>query len=308
MTAKIKTNDFISIENKIGFIDGLRDRFTGEKVPEGEQRMFNSYNTNALVYTFLEYPDSTTAGLPKFANLPDLKTATLTNTYQTNSINFVLPLEEIISTVKYNDLGDGNWDMKLMSMPVLKANVIHSIEDFNNFLKSFNDMYDYIQAALDSLTNNFKIDLKFFNTYGPSRHFYYYDNADESKLMDKINMSIRFGIKFSISTGVENAVSEIKNYIKDYIESDEVSLISAPSLYISNLIQDIKNNFQNISYITFKGVNSYGENIQKFESEVNDINVLESSFDTSNVIPEYLNIYYVYTKGIKTPQITIDIL
>jgi hypothetical protein len=126
--------------------------------------------------------------------------------------------------------------------------------------------------------------------------------------MDKINITLRFGIKFSINNGIENAVAEVKDYIKSYVESDEVSLISAPSLFISNLIRSMENSFQSIAFIVFKGLNDYDENIQRFESEVNDINVLEGSFATRDVIPEYLTIDQIITKGIKTPQIIIDVI
>ena len=101
---------------------------------------------------------------------------------------------------------------------------------------------------------------------------------------------------------------QTKSLIRSYIESDEVSLISAPSLYISNLITDIQNNFQNVSYVTFKGVNDYPESVQKFESEVNEINSIEGSFSTKDVVPEYLNIDQIIKRTIKTPQIIIDVL
>ena len=131
---------------------------------------------------------------------------------------------------------------------------------------------------------------------------------DQKIVMDKINITLRFGIKFSINNGIENAVAEVKDYIKSYVESDEVSLISAPSLFISNLIRSMENSFQSIAFIVFKGLNDYDENIQRFESEVNDINVLEGSFATRDVIPEYLTIDQIITKGIKTPQIIIDVI
>ena len=117
-----------------------------------------------------------------------------------------------------------------------------------------------------------------------------------------------FGVKFNITNGVENAVASLKEYITTYVESDEISLINAPSLYISNLIQSIINDFESVAYVTFKGLNSYNESVQKFESEINDINVLEGSFATNDVVPEYLTIDTVITKTIKTPQIIIDVL
>jgi hypothetical protein len=169
-------------------------------------------------------------------------------------------------------------------------------------------MYSYLKAAMENLVNNFDIDLKFFNTYGPSRHFYYYDNYGKSGLMDKVNISLRFGVKFNINSGVETVTNNLIRYITDYVENDKISLISSPSLYISNLIQSIINDFESISYITFKGLNNYREDVQSFESEITDINVLEGSFATNDVVPEYLTIDNIITKTIKTPQVIIDVL
>ena len=308
MTATIKTNDYISLENQIQIIEGFTG-FNGD--PETNPVMIPSYNGTAMLYTFLVYDDSTSKGVHSFSAVPGFEDATMTNSYQaTENMAFVIPVPEIISTLRYVDLGAGNYSFELYSVPMVKANSMKTTEDFNNFLSSFRSMYGYIQDAVNQLTNNFEIDLKFFNTYGPSRHFYYYTNDpnDTGTLMNRVNISIHFGIKVSINTGIENLVQELKDYIKTYIESSEVSLISAPSLYISNLITDIINNFQNITYVTFNGVDNYDENVQRFESEVNDINVLEGSFSTADVIPEYLNIDFIQEKSIKTPQIIIDLL
>ena len=307
MQGKLKTNDYISLNNKIQIIEGLKDVETGED--ETDPVLLTSYETRAIIYTFLKYDDSTTAGLHKFSHISDLANATLTNEYETEpELNFVIPIPEIISTLKYVDNMDGSYSFNLLSVPMVKANIMKSSTEFNSFLSNFRSMYEYLESAMEQLVNNFDVDLKFFNTYGPSRHFYYYDKNGGSALMDKINITLRFGIKFSINNGIENAVAEVKDYIKSYVESDEVSLISAPSLFISNLIRSLENSFQSIAYIVFKGLNDYDENIQRFESEVNDINVLEGSFATRDVIPEYLTIDQIIAKGVKTPQIIIDVI
>lgn len=308
MTAVIETDDYVSLNNKLQFISGFTEVSTGE--PYDQPVMITCYDESASVYTFLTYDDSTTAGVHKFTNDPELANSTLTNVYIANAnMAFIIPIPEIVSTLNYIDEGNGDYSFDLYSVPMIKANIVKTVEDFNNFLANFRSMYSYIQKAMESLTNNFIIDLKFFNTYGYSRHFYYQANNDDTaRLMDKINISIHFGVKFSITSGIENAVAEVKEYIRSYIESDEVSLISSPSLYISNLITDIQNNFQNVSYITFKGVNDYPESVQKFESEVNEINSIEGSFSTKDVVPEYLNIDQIIKRTIKTPQIIIDVL
>jgi len=307
MRGKLKTNDYISLSNKIQIIEGLYNIVDGSE--ETDPVLVPSYEGKANLYTFLKYEESTTPGLHIFSGVEELSDATLTNIYATyNELNFVIPVPEIISTLEYVDNHDGTYSFKLSSVPMVKANIMKTSTEFTAFLQNFRNMYEYVEAAMESLVNNFDIDLKFFNTYGPARHFYYYDKDGNSGVMDKINIRLHFGIKFSINNGIENAVAEVREFIKSYVESDEVSLISSPSLFISNLIRTLENSFQSISYIIFKGLNDYDENIQRFESEVNDINVLEGSFSTSDVIPEYLTIDHIIAMGTKTPQIIIDVI
>lgn len=373
LSAELTTNDFISLNNRIAITKGLSRMPNGKK--QTQEVMVKSYNCPATIYTFLNYPDSTTAGVHPYVSVPDFTDYTWTNTYTiTNDLNFVIPVSEIISTMKYEETdtvdmstleawlknsnvnmddihskdefdkyeewfehwrelmdADGRIDIsglreiymnhdlsilnpttdyhaRIISVPMVKANVMKTIEDYNTFLSNFRSMYSYLKAAMENLVNNFDIDLKFFNTYGPSRHFYYYDNYGKSGLMDKVNISLRFGVKFNINSGVETVTNNLIRYITDYVENDKISLISSPSLYISNLIQSIINDFESVSYITFKGLNNYREDVQSFESEITDINVLEGSFATNDVVPEYLTIDNIITKTIKTPQVIIDVL
>ena len=374
MTAELSTNDFISLTNRIAITRGMT-RYPNDR-KQSQEVMVQANNCQATIYTFLNYPDSTTAGLHPFSLSPELGGCTLTNTYKiTKDFNFVIPVSEIISTMTYEENEEKYYDsfagwlshnyvnmddihskeefdkyqeefeewrlqleadkkaetekaldnlylshsdtilnpttdynVRIVSVPMVKANIMKSTADYNTFLSNFRSMYSYLKSAMELLVNNFEVDLKFFNTYGPSRHFYYYDNYGASGLMDSVNIKLRFGVKFSITTGIENAVSSLIEYIIDYVESDKVSLINSPSLYISNLIQSIINDFESVAYITFKGLNNYNEGVQKFESEITDINVLEGSFATNDVVPEYLTVDQIIKKTIKTPQVIIDVL
>ena len=201
-----------------------------------------------------------------------------------------------------------DYNVRIISVPMVKANIMKSVEDYNNFLENFRSMYSYLKSAMENLVNNFDIDLKFFNTYGPARHFYYFDNTNNSDLMNSVNIKLHFGVKFNMTAGIENAVTQLKEYIIDYVESDKISLINSPSLYISNLIQSITNDFESVAYVTFKGLNDYSEAVQKFESEITDVNVLEGMYATNDVVPEYLTVNRVIAKTTKTPQIIIDVL
>lgn len=255
----------------------------------------------------------------KFINMDDIHTKEEFDRYEKyfdewrllmNADDRQLPYDEDIylSHSKSIATPSTDYNVRIISVPLVKANIMKSVDDYNNFLRNFRSMYSYLKLAMESLVNNFEIDLKFFNTYGPARHFYYYDNYGSSDLMNSVNIKLRFGVKFNTTSGIENAVSQLKEYIMDYVESDKVSLINSPSLYISNLIQAITNDFESVAYVTFKGLNSYKESVQKFESEITDINVLEGSFATNDVVPEYLTIDRQIAKTTKTPQIIIDVL
>ena len=373
MSAELTTNDFISLNNKLAITRGLNRMPYGKA--QTQEVMLKCYNCPATLYTFLKYDESTTAGMHPYASVDEFTDMTWTNTYTvTKDLNFVIPVSEIISTMKYEENETTDLDtfeasiknsylnmddihskeefdkyeeffdrwrilinadsrvnsagveeiyfshdesinnpttdylVRVMSVPMVKANVMKTPEDFNAFLNNFRSMYSYLKSAMENLVNNFDIDLKFFNTYGPARHFYYYDNLGTSGLMDSVNIKLHFGVKFTVNAGIENAVDTLTKYIIEYIESDKVSLINAPSLYISNLIQSIINDFESVAYVTFKGLNSYQENVQKFESEITDINVLEGSFATNDVVPEYLTVDQLITRSIKTPQVIIDVL
>ena len=373
MSAELTTNDFISLNNKLAITRGLLRMPYGKK--QTQEVMLTCYNCPATLYTFLKYDESTTDGMHPYSSVEEFADMTWTNTYSiSKDLNFVIPVSEIISTVKYEENDTTDFDtfeayiknsylnmdeihskeefdkyeeffdrwrilmnandrvnasgleeiylshddsinnpttdylVRIISVPMVKANVMKTAEDYNAFLRNFRSMYSYLKAAMETLVNNFDIDLKFFNTYGPARHFYYYDNYGSSGLMDSVNIKLHFGVKFNITAGIENAVATLTKYIIEYVESDKISLINAPSLYISNLIQSIINDFESVAYITFKGLNNYQENVQKFESEITDINVLEGSFATNDVVPEYLTVDQLITRGIKTPQVIIDVL
>lgn len=318
LTATITTNDYVSLSNKLEITTGMRSMIDGSDANDGDDGtvvLIDCYNTSLSVYTYIKYDDSYTNSLHELSELPEYSVFTKTNEYHTgddDSADFIVPMTEINSTMTYKQVtgtdGAVTLQYELDSVPLIKANFLKMTSGFDTFLERFNEIYAYINDCLSVLTNNFDIDLKFFNTYGKCRYFYIINNDNTKTLMDKTNISLHFGMKLNSSTAVESLTDSIKAYIKEYVESSTVSLVSDPVLYVSNLITELKNTYQVIDYIVFKGINDYGEAVQRLESEVSSKNLLEDTFDTAGVVPEFLNIDARYTNTVKSNQVIIDVL
>ena len=147
----------------------------------------------------------------------------------------------------------------------------------------------YIDNALEVLENNFGIDFKFFNTYGPSK-IYSIDEKGQ-QLISRVNLTLKFRLKLLQSTD-SYTVSYIIKDIKDILED----LNEITSLHIPNLITTITNNYRNsIEYFEFLGINDYGPGVQHlYKNEVSD----------PKVVPEFLT---VHTNEDLTPDIVIEL-
>jgi hypothetical protein len=307
----IKTNDYVSLKNQIQLTEGMIDPDTGEE--STDPYLAAGTDCKIELLTFYKYPDTHTTQLHKFNNLPFLQQFTLTNRYimsKDTKARFIIPVPEVRSYVQYANRGaNGKFGFRLEMIPLIKANYFKLPNARENFMDSFRNIYDYIRKSLDLLTNNFHIDMKFFNTYGYSKFYFKHEDLEEAtNPLDKINISISFDVKYTFTTDAEDMTKRLKEYIKKYIESREISLVSSPSLYVSNLIAGIKDNFPSIKFIKFNGINKYGPGMQTLESLVNETNVIQGVIETSKVIPEYLNVDYIIRNGKRTPQIFINIL
>ena len=338
MTQVVNTTDYVNLENKLEVSSGIKDRHTAEDA--GEHVLITSYGCNLELYTFYMLPDGEKY-FHEFDDNPELQPYTLTNKYVINpntQVNFMIPVPEIICTLVYvKGTGDSDFtNYECSKVPLVKANYLCKRENFKYFLSTFNNIYYYIRLSMDQLTNNFDINLKFFNTYGYSRHYIVpsdvdvtniinncncgcpncYCNQDkpilvengETYLINRVNIKMTYDVKFTINTDTDSTVASIKDYIRNYVESSEISLISKPNLSISKLTAELVNNFSQIDYLIFRGIDNYGESLQYIESEITEENIIQSNFSTADVVPEYLNIDYLYKENTKALQVTINVL
>jgi len=161
----------------------------------------------------------------------------------------------------------------IKSVPVLKYSYINDEERINTFLTNLENRREFINSALYVFENAFGIDMKFFNTYGPSKTFY----LDSGELINKTNIVFKFSVKLEPGAD-KNTVTNIILAIKEYIEN----LSQITDTHISLLIKYLNTKFkESATYIDYEGFDEYSA------GEVH-INRIES--DEISVVPEFLNI------------------
>lgn len=222
-----------------------------------------------------------------------------TNTFTTelNPVTFIYPVHMIRSSINYlrdgtvvkNDdnsyTSTGNTYINISSVPLVRASTMMDEQTSLDLFNLMNSEYDYMINALNKMINNYSVDMKFYNTYGKSKNFYVGDNADTN--LDKVNIGIKIMVRPIFGIIEEDFVRNLKYYIKEYIE--KINDNGTNSLYISNLIQSLENDFPDLSYMKFVGINNYDSTYQVIDNLTVDLNALtkEARID---YVPEYLTI------------------
>ena len=128
--------------------------------------------------------------------------------------------------------------------------------------------------AQEVLEDSFNVDLKFFNTYGPSKLF---TVGRKGELLDRLNLSLEFIVKLDSISDID-CIADIKDDIKSYIE--DINNIS--SLHMSNICHYIKQQYEEtVVYIEFVRMNNYDSTYQYIERRDPDI---------MSEIPEFITI------------------
>jgi hypothetical protein len=123
--------------------------------------------------------------------------------------------------------------------------------------------------------------------------------------IDKINMSLNIDVKWEVAANEEAQNQELIEFTKKFIEDVDINNQTSPNFYFSSLIHAAKEKFSKLKYMVIQGINDYSAEIQVLESDVNESNIIQGVIETSDVVPEFLNIEMIIKEGIQTPQIHI---
>lgn len=176
----------------------------------------------------------------------------------------------------------------IKSIPVIKFTYINDESRITDFISLLEQRREYINSALYVVENSFGIDLKFFNTYGPSKTFY----LNDGNPLSKTNIVFKFKVK--LQPGADKYTKDyIILAIKDYIEN----LTQYDNTHISLLIKQLNNQFKESTvYIDYEGFDEFGP-------EQKHINRIESS--EIFTVPEFINIS---SNDDLTPDINIEMV
>lgn len=293
---EIKTQDVLSDDNRI-YVTGLKRPGSTE-----DTQMLLTPHVGVKIYICTNFNDD--YGVFGRYDLdpivPDLDDYTVCNMYTINGgLKLYENYSEIISSqvtdIQVEDIYTTHAGFHVMRVPCIRRSYATIESNLSNFVDNINYKKAYIDNALYILEDNFLIDFKFFNTYGPSRT-YTLDRAG-TQLIDRVNLTLEFELKL-----LQNSDKNTKDYILKDIKDTIEDLNDISSLHIPNLITDITTKYrESIEYLEFKGFNGYGPGIQHIYRQ--DYNVLTGTQDV-NMVPEFLT---VHTDLDMTPNIEITL-
>lgn len=274
----LETDDYITDDNEVR-ITNLTSIETGELLDSSIVPMENTVVELAVFYKS-EEPLS-----HQFNTIPDVVDFTLTNLYEMDESKATLiqPIDIISSTMSYEESGD-NYLVNLELVPVFSARTFQE-NDYFELMENMVSQYNYMALAKKKLTNNFSINLKFYNTYGRAKNFY---AGEDETLLDTVNCKIAYRVKFIPGANVEESITDLKIFIKDYIES--INSDSVNALYISNLTTAMEQKFSDILYMKFVGINKFSSDVQSLTDFTNESLDVLSTTDRILYVPEYLTI------------------
>lgn len=280
---ELTTDDYISITEAIRLYD-LKNFNNGDPMVN----MIPMTNLKMAVYTFFEYKDNNISH--RFSHLPGFENTTLTNRYTTDEtrVELVTPLNMLRSHMKWDKDKEGKTFVIINDVPVIKRveKVNRKTQDsFDRFIEILNAQYDYMKEILYKKTNNYSVDMKFYNTYGRSNNFII--NGDVDQKINTVNCSIDMKVYATLRSEAPQLVEDMKRYIKSYFES--INRIDNEGIFISNLTQKLENTFPQIRFIIFDSINGYPTQVQTIENNTMDISDLDK-VQRIQYVPEYLNI------------------
>lgn len=264
---EFETDNSINDDAKIKILNGYVVGSTAQ-----DYGYFSS-NTNVKIYFLTDiYPENGRYDLDEI--IPEgLEGWSVTNMYTIDDgVDFFINYSNIISSTTLaasfqDDQFQTISSFKIKSVPLIKWTYGDNEEIVQEFIAKLHEKKLYIDNAIRLLHNNFNIDYKLVNTYGPSRT-YSLDRAGED-IISRVNLTLNFEIKLIEESDVNTAQYIVKD-IKDMIED----LNDISTLHIPNLITEITNKYcpSAIEYIEFLGFNEYGPGKQHlYRNEYDDV-------------------------------------
>lgn len=202
----------------------------------------------------------------------------------------------MMSTVKhvtsYDVEGSSKFTLEMLPLIGLK----YFLYKNDNVYKLIDDYLTVMEDSMDKLENNTNIDIKFFNTFGPSQYYFAKKDVivnevieEQTYALDRINvlMNIDIYLKRTISDDYYNCIIE---FIAKFVEECNEKEVFP----VSNLLRLLETNFDYIKFIEFNGISDENDfefinNCQLIETEHKSVNDLTKQ-EIIEYVPEFLNL------------------
>lgn len=167
----------------------------------------------------------------------------------------------------------------LDEVPCIRHGYITNEDIALEFLNKIISEKNYLEYCISVIEDNFSIDFKFFNTYGPS--YLYVTALNGGTTINKVNISLEFNLSLT-SNYDTNILSMITKDIKDYIED----ITKLQNIHMINITNYIANKYpDSIEYFEFVSVNGHTDWKHIYNTQEDD-----SSYYVSEHTPEFLNV------------------
>lgn len=198
-----------------------------------------------------------------------------------------------------------NFTFHLRNCPMISASWIKSSDNEALLIDKITNYYAEIEEVIWNLENAFSIDMKFYNTYGKSK-FYKIGNNTDLQVLDSVNISLNFGAGLNFPASSDVFRDNFRTFIKEHIEATDDMIGNGIDIYIMNLIAAAKTNFDEIAWLEYYGINSYGWEAQKL-TIMSDEEIL-ATVRADSFVPEFLNVIMEEVASGIRPKIGIAIL
>lgn len=218
--------------------------------------------------------------MPDLITSDDTKYATATAFTNDTTYSLFTNMSDYVTSTAVPSSDTGGVIIK--SIPVIEHSYFNACT-----LEIYRMLYDYrelLEGNMNKLDMNTDLDMKFFNTHGPSSMMYVSKNTDnltrtdEYVYLDRIDLDLKLTIHLE-KTANQETKEEISKYLSDTLES----LNSKGYIAMSNIVSKMEKKFSVISYIEWDSIND--KNYQKIVNLEYDKPNLDTDY-----VPEFVNV------------------
>ena len=230
-----------------------------------------------------------------------LEDMTITNLYTPTVpvhlfYNYSEKLTSYVSIVRSNS--SNNIQYIINRVPVVRLFYFSKQERIDSFISNIKSKMNLLDMAIEPLETAFGIDMKLFNTCGPSKMYRVTEAGRTAELIDRVNLTLNFRTQLFSNTDrsiTDQIVNDIKTYIEDIDKLDD--------LHMPNLITEITKKYRdNLVYFEFLGFdNGYVHWDARYQHIISD-----ESVDMLSMVPEFLNVNFNDITG--EPDVNIDVI